>query len=447
MQKKYIPLKDRTWPDDCIWPRPLYDSDGMFWDAEEAELMDLDEEGEELMEVREYYDSLVSIGRLNDDYTWNDDYEGDEDDELAVEDIEEFLPEMGDEYWSDRFDYEMWEYDLSDHINRLKIDVNGLDTLSDIEGIIDYHFINENLLRQAFTRRSFAVEHGITGCNEELEFVGDSVLSNVITREITRQLTAIDTYNTEAPFISLYDEGDLSRIRSRFVSGEYLSARMEELGLSKYILYGASEVPGAAAAEDVMEALIGAVMIDSAWNWDLVERLVDRLLCVQLDDPDKLVRKTYYEMLNSWHQKRFGRIPEYTLDGRDPYYCTLRFEVPNNDKDIRTSQLLWAQGETRSKAREHAAEMAYRFIVNNGLLINIKEAGITPDLDHSINQLQELYQKKYLETPPEYDFYEYPGDEWHCRCICGGTIGSGEGSSKTRAKKAAAYEVLKKLLG
>lgn len=447
MQKKYTPLKDRTWPDDCIWPRPLYDGDGMFWDAEEAELMDLDEEGEELMEIREYFDSLVSIGRLNDDYTWYDDYEGDEDDELAVEDIEEFLPEMGDEYWSDRFDYEMWEYDLSDHINRLKIDVNGLDTLSDIEGIIDYHFINENLLRQAFTRRSFAVEHGLTGCNEELEFVGDSVLSNVITREITRQLTAIDTYNVEAPFISLYDEGDLSRIRSRFVSGEYLSARMEELGLSKYILYGASEVPGAAAAEDVIEAIIGAVMIDSAWDWDLAERLIDRLLCVQLDDPDKLVRKTYYEMLNSWHQKRFGRIPEYTMDGRDPYYCTLRFEVPDNDKDIRTSQLLWAQGETRSKAREHAAEMAYRFIVNNGLLINIKEAGITPDLDQSINQLQELYQKKYLETPPEYDFFEYPVDEWHCTCKCGGTIGSGEGSSKIRAKKAAAYEVLRKVMG
>jgi ribonuclease-3 len=135
------------------------------------------------------------------------------------------------------------------------------------------------------------------------------------------------------------------------------------------------------------------------------------------------------------------------MDGRDPYYCTLRFEVPDNDKDIRTSQLLWAQGETRSKAREHAAEMAYRFIVNNGLLINIKEAGITPDLEHSINQLQELYQKKYLDTPPEYDFFEYPGDEWHCTCICGGTIGSGEGSSKIRAKKAAAYEVLRKVMG
>ena len=91
--------------------------------------------------------------------------------------------------------------------------------------------------------------------------------------------------------------------------------------------------------------------------------------------------------------------------------------------------------------------MAYRFIVNNGLLINIREAGITPDLGQSINQLQELFQKKYLETPPEYDFFELPGDEWHCTCVCGGIIRSGEGSSKTRAKKAAAYEVLKKLLG
>ena len=446
MQKNNVTAK--SWPADCIWPEPLYDGDGngMFWEAEEAELMDLDEEGESLMEIREYFDYLVSVGRLNEDYTWCYDYEGDEDDWLAEDDPEDFIPEMGEEYWTDCFEYDMWEFDLSDHINRLKLDMDAMDVLSDIENIIDYHFINENLLRQAFTRRSFAVEHGLNGCNEELELVGDSVLNTVITQEIVRQLTDVNTYNVEAPFVSLYDEGDISKIRSRFVSGENLSAKMEELGLSKYILCGTSEVPGAAASEDVMEALIGAVMIDSEWDWNLAEKLIDRLLCVQLDDPDRLVQKTYFEMLNSWHQKHFGSIPKYTIDGVGMYYCTIRFEVPDNNKGIRTSQLLWVQGITRSKAREHAAEMAYRFIVNNGLLININEAGITPDADKSINQLQELFQKKYIEVQPEYDFFEGPADYWHCTCICGGTIGSGEGSSKTRAKKAAAYDVLTKLI-
>ena len=56
--------------------------------------------------------------------------------------------------------------------------------------------------------------------------------------------------------------------------------------------------------------------------------------------------------------------------------------------------------------RENAARRAYEFIVRNGLWKNLSEAGIVPDLDNSINQLQELYQKKYLEEKPEYGSLE-----------------------------------------
>ena len=38
--------------------------------------------------------------------------------------------------------------------------------------------------------------------------------------------------------------------------------------------------------------------------------------------------------------------------------------------------------------------------------MNLGDAGIEPDPENSINQLQELYQKKYLETAPEYSFEE-----------------------------------------
>ena len=39
---------------------------------------------------------------------------------------------------------------------------------------------------------------------------------------------------------------------------------------------------------------------------------------------------------------------------------------------------------------ENAARRAYEFIVRNGLWKNLSEAGIVPDLENSINQLQEL---------------------------------------------------------
>ena len=61
-----------------------------------------------------------------------------------------------------------------------------------VRGIIEYEFVNENLLRQAFTRRAFAVQYGIEGCSEELEFLGDSVLNVLTTRVIVRQLMWTD---------------------------------------------------------------------------------------------------------------------------------------------------------------------------------------------------------------------------------------------------------------
>ena len=40
-------------------------------------------------------------------------------------------------------------------------------------------------------------------------------------------------------------------------------------------------------------------------------------------------------------------------------------------------------------------------LLGNGLWLNLNEAGITPDLDNSINQQQEQYQKNYIGEKPE----------------------------------------------
>ena len=90
--------------------------------------------------------------------------------------------------------------------------------------------------------------------------------------------------------------------------------------------------------------------------------------------------------------------------------------------------------------------MAYRFVTENGLWINLKDAGVVPKLEDSINQLQELYQKKYVEDKPVYRFTEGFIDTWECDCACGGVAGWGRGPNKTAAKKKAAYMVIVKLL-
>lgn len=319
-----------------------------------------------------------------------------------------------------------------------------------VRGIIEYEFVNENLLRQAFTRRAFAVQYGIEGCSEELEFLGDSVLNVLTTRVIVRQLMWTDVERPEAPFRAKrkgYDEGVLSKIRSKFVCKEYLAGRAEKLGLDQFILYGGGEQLTESSREDMMEALIGAVAVDSDWNWDVLEGVVDRLLCIQLTYPDEFLKSTYYDVFNAWHQRHFGCMPSYEVYRCDleRFACAIRFSVPDNDKGIRTSQRFDIQGDTRSEAREKAAFRAYAFVVGKGLWLNLRDAGIVPDQENSINQLQELYQKKYVEDMPQYEFEQWQPDMWNCYCTCGGLNGLGQGSSKVKAKKLAAYEVLVRL--
>ncbi len=457
----------KEWPENLPWPEPLRDGNGTAWDFEDVEFSDIDSEAQEMLDIKTYYDGLVEEGKLNEDYTLNEDYEdwSDEDDEPDEEYDDEtgFDPEVGVDYWDgERFDLEGLEEDLSSHMNLLKIETVDIDKdpVIAVREATGYAFINENLLRQAFTTRSFAAEYGLSGNCEELEFLGDSVLNFVVTKEITSRLTEVNILKTEAPYVVAnietgeestrndirINEGVLSRIREKYICREYLAARAELLGLDRFILIGSSEELTDSCKEDMMEALLAAVALDCEWNWPVIEETADRLLCIQLSNPDRFLKKSFYDMLNTWHQKHFHEMPSYEVYGKRKIYCTLRYFVPENDKGVYTTQRIDTEGESRSEVREYAAREAYRFLVNNGLWKNLKEARLIPDMDNSINQLQELYQKGYLEERPSYEFKEMDGSHWHCSCVCDGMDGYGNAGSKTRAKKKASYMVLVHLL-
>ena len=466
----------KSWPENCVWPEPLYEGEGFRgWDGVLA--AGEDEYSDYLIEVKDYYDSLVEIGFLNGDYSLNVNYysgdcgsadytdvESESVDQVAALDAESFSPRIGSDFWyEDRFDVECWEDALDEHMNLIKIDdVNGeIEPIELIRTVADYRFVNENLARQAFTRRSFALEHGLTvnvrgenridGCSEELEFLGDSILNTIATREILQQISAVNYVNTASPFESQYNEGDLTKMRSKFVCKEHLAARCTELGLDRLILYGTGEVPTESSREDAIEALIGAVTMDCDWNWSIMEQVVDRLVDLHIDSPDAMLKKSYYDIFNTWHQKNIGRMPEYEVHevhsghNYNSYSCTLRFNVPENDKGVNMCQRIDIEDTTRSRAREKAAENAYYFVRNEDLWIDIRRSGITPELENSINQLQELKQKGYIGEAV-YEFSERMDGSWNCLVVVEGIPGCGDGTSKTKAKKAAAYMALKRLM-
>lgn len=436
----------KPWPKNCPWPEPIPDGNGEDWSEDWPDPETLDEDAAELLEIRDYYDSLVGEGLLNEDYTLNEDYFEDED-----EDADDWEPEKGEEFWEDdRFNLEDWADQFSFEVNLLKIGFEKDYPPGLVREAINYEFINENLLRQAFTRRAFAQEYGLGGCSEELEFLGDAILTQVVSKELIRQLADVDKTLTDAPFRMNQGvtEGVLSKLRSNYVCKEQLAKRARDLGLDQLILYGTGEAPSDSSREDAMEALIGAVAIDSGWNQDAIEGVVDKLLCIQKEKLHNRDETSYYDRFNAWHQKRFGVMPEYEVGGMAPrYYCTLRYFIPENDQNLYRDRREDTEADSRSAAREWAARRAYEFVVSHGLWTEPTDVNVAPRMEDAINQLQELYQKKILAELPTYSFRQISPEEWQCVCKCGNSVTMGFELGKTKAKKAAAYDMLNSIQG
>ena len=123
----------------------------------------------------------------------------------------------------------------------------------EIEQIVGTKVKDVSLYKTAFVHKS-ALSDTIKECNERLEFIGDSVLSLIVTKHLF----------TSYPKAQ---EGFLTRIRIKLVSGPTLAAFAKYLQFNKWIVMdergtekGWNNNPK--ILEDVFEAIIGAIYLD-----------------------------------------------------------------------------------------------------------------------------------------------------------------------------------------
>lgn len=137
--------------------------------------------------------------------------------------------------------------------------------------------IDPKLLELALTHRSFAYENGGLAHNERLEFLGDSILGQVVT---------VMLY-TENPAL---DEGELAKRRASLVSSAALAEVARSIGLGDHIRLGKGEEQTggrdkSSILADTVEAIIGAAYLDL--GGDVSAGLVLRLVRPLLDDPGR----------------------------------------------------------------------------------------------------------------------------------------------------------------
>ena len=116
-----------------------------------------------------------------------------------------------------------------------------------------YRFSDARLLDRALTHRSFGADH-----NERLEFLGDAVLSLVISSLLFDRFAGSD-------------EGDLTRVRAHLVREDSLHRMALQLGLPDMLRLGEGEARGGGAQRasilaDALEALIGATFQDGGFE-------------------------------------------------------------------------------------------------------------------------------------------------------------------------------------
>ena len=131
--------------------------------------------------------------------------------------------------------------------------------LAELQNRLGYTFGNGDLLRLALTHPSIAHESAVLiPHNQRLEFLGDAVLSLVLTHELYEKF-------------GTFGEGPLTKARAQMVNRRSLAEQAQRLGLGEHlILSHGEEISGGrtrpSALADSFEALIGAIFLDGGYE-------------------------------------------------------------------------------------------------------------------------------------------------------------------------------------
>jgi ribonuclease III len=187
-----------------------------------------------------------------------------------------------------------------------------------VERAFGHVFLQPALCRAAVTHRSAGAGH-----NERLEFLGDSILNCSVAHLL---------YDAHPQA----DEGALSRLRARLVSGETLAQIAGDLGVGEHLRLGPGELKTggfrrASILADALEAILGAIFLDS--GFDAAAAAVARIMAPRMSElPAADTLKDPKTRLQEALQARGVTLPVYTLIAAtgDPHMqsFTVSCEIP-----------------------------------------------------------------------------------------------------------------------
>jgi ribonuclease-3 len=218
----------------------------------------------------------------------------------------------------------------------------------ELERLLGYTIKHRAYFLQALTHRSYLqfVQVPNMKSNERLEFLGDSILNLVIAEYLYSEFDALP-------------EGELTKLRSRLVSGAALVQHAVDIELHRFLLlstsaHSALKRGSATLLADAYEAVIAAIYLDGGMDSarDFIYR---HIITHTRRDELMLSDKNYKSMLLEFVQSKKMSSPR---------YITVLEEGPNHARtfsvEVQVNGTRQGEGSGRSKkeAEQNAAQQA-----------------------------------------------------------------------------------------
>lgn len=208
-------------------------------------------------------------------------------------------------------------------------------------------FKDKTLLKQAFIHRSYLNEtkEKLTS-NERLEFLGDSILSFVVSKYL------YDTFPD-------YNEGLLTNIRSLVVNTKSLAGIAKEFKLGQFLMLSRGEEESNGRENEsllanVVEAVIGALFLDQ--GIEIVKEFILSILAPKIDDiVSKKAFKDPKSLLQEFVQSQKQNSPLYKVLQEDGPPHAKIFTIGVFIQDENMGQ---GVGKSKQEAEEAAAKEA-----------------------------------------------------------------------------------------
>ena len=211
---------------------------------------------------------------------------------------------------------------------------------------LNHKFNNVELLKNALTHSSYANEvRAYYGSNERLEFLGDSILSIIVSEYIYKQFPRMP-------------EGELTRLRASLVCEKSLCSFARELELGKYLLLGKGEDHNGGRERDsiladAFEAVLAAIYLDA--GMEKAREHVMNFVLREINDKNDDGFKDYKTVLQEIIQQNPEESVTYILTGEEGPAHDKKFTV---EVHLNSNVIGCGEGHSKKQAEQMAAKQA-----------------------------------------------------------------------------------------